>query len=98
MLTFQIDSQTAQEKSKYEKFVADSKAKIVNINTELAKWEAMMPVEEMNREEALNAGLTQLVVDTRPGAQPQFWPHDEDFNEWQEYMRKLKENPDSDGH
>ena len=51
-----IDAQAVAQKAAYEKFVGESEAKIAGLNTDLAKWEAMKPVEEMNREEALEAG------------------------------------------
>ena len=58
-LSSQIDQQAAQQKAEYEKFVAQSKTRITGINEEKAKWEAMMPVEEMNLEEAVAAGFGQ---------------------------------------
>merc|ERR1711997_173067 len=46
-----LDTLLATKKSEYEKFVADSKVKIGEIEVELAKWEKMRPIEEMNKEE-----------------------------------------------
>ena len=48
------------------------------IATEMAKWEEMMPIEEMNLEEALEV-VPHLVID---GKNPNFWPHDQDMDEW----------------
>ena len=56
------------------------------IATEMAKWEEMMPIEEMNLEEALEV-VPHLVID---GKNPNFWPHDQDMDEWREYVAKLK--------
>ena len=45
---------------------------------ELAKWEVMKPVEEMNLEEALDAGLIGTTIKGIPHPDvPSFWPHDE---------------------
>ena len=45
---------------------------------ELAKWEAMKPVEEMNLEEALDAGLIGTTIKGIPHPDvPSFWPHEE---------------------
>ena len=89
---FQIDQQGAQKKSEYEKLVADSKAKIATINTELAKWEAMMPVEEMNREEALmylpDHPLIRKAVPNPNN--PRFYPHDMDYEDWVKDAREKK--------
>merc|ERR1712020_364539 len=41
-----LDTLLATKKSEYEKFVADSKVKIGEIEVELAKWEKMRPIEE----------------------------------------------------
>ena len=51
-----IDAQAVAQKASYEKFCGESEAKIASLTADLAKWEAMKPVEEMNREEALEAG------------------------------------------
>merc|ERR1711899_103065 len=50
-VTASLDSALATKKSEYEKFVADSKVKIGEIQVELDKWEKMRPIEEMNKEE-----------------------------------------------
>merc|ERR1711874_862563 len=48
------------------------------IKADLAKWEAMKPVEEMNREEALEAGLVGTVITGMVDPKvPSFWPHNE---------------------
>merc|ERR1719474_1896059 len=52
-----IDAQAAEQKAAVASFCAASNGRIAEIKAELAKWEAMQPVENMNREEALDAGL-----------------------------------------
>merc|ERR1712228_580192 len=85
----EIDAQATEQKARYAAFVTESKGRIANFQVELAKWEAMMPVEEMNYEQALDAGHTQYVID--PQAQTLF-PHDQT---WEEYKAKLeKASPD----
>ena len=73
-----IDAQAAEQKAAYEKFCVDSNTRIEGIKGELAKWEAMKPVEEMNLEEALDAGLIGTTIRGIPHPdKPTFWPHDE---------------------
>jgi len=80
----EIDAQAAQQKAAVEAFVADSNIKIDGIKTELAKWEAMMPIEEMNLEEALDNGLGGILcVDPDVAS---FCPHD---RTWEEYKETL---------
>merc|ERR1711976_506471 len=88
-LAAKIDRQAQEEKDRYEKFVSESKTRISGINTELAKWQAMMPVEDMNLEEALEA-VPHMVIDVKNN--PTFWPHDRDYDEWVKFM---KDQPDS---
>jgi F-type H+-transporting ATPase subunit d len=83
-LSSSIESAGVQEKATFEKFCAQSKTRITGITTEMAKWEAMMPVEEMNLEEALDA-VPHLVVNPN---KPSFWPHDEDYDEWRKEFDK----------
>merc|ERR1719318_578939 len=52
-----IDAQGAEQKAAAAAFCAAAAARIADIKAELAKWESMQPVETMNREEALDAGL-----------------------------------------
>ena len=58
---------------------------------ERAKWESMMPVEEMNMEEAL-AAVPHLVVNPN---KPSMWPHDTDYDE---YVAELKAKGVDEGH
>jgi len=88
----EIDAQAVQQKARFTKFVADSNARITGYSSELAKWEAMMPVEEMTLEEALDSGLTQFVVD--PDV-PTLFPHDQT---WEEYAAKLEKATPHDFH
>jgi len=90
-LSSKIDVQAKEEQAKYEKFVVQSKTRIEGINEELAKWSAMMPVEEMNLEEALEV-VPHLVIDRK---NPSFWPHDRDYDEWVKMMKAL---PPDHGH
>merc|ERR1712039_750634 len=55
--TSAIDSEASSLKAAYTKFVEQSQTRIVGIKAEQAKWENMMPIEEMNLEEAIEAGL-----------------------------------------
>jgi len=82
-----INAQAVEQKAAYEKFVKDSNARITTFEAELAKWEAMMPVEEMNREEAMQA-VPHLVPEHRPG-KPNFFPFDVEFDP--EVKKKMKE-------
>ena len=73
-----IDAQAKEQEAAYKQFCADSVKNIADIKTELAKWEAMKPVEEMNLEEALDAGLIGTTIRGIPNPDvPSFWPHDE---------------------
>ena len=73
-----IDTQAKEQEAAYKQFCADSVKNIAGIKTELAKWEAMKPVEEMNLEEALDAGLVGTTIKGMPNPDvPSFWPHDE---------------------
>ena len=99
--TSSIDSEASSLKADYAKFVDESKKRIVGIQQEQAKWEAMMPVEEMNLEEALDAGLTQYVVDVNKANEDDMtlWPHDETYGEYKKRLEQMrKENPELDAH
>ena len=76
-LTGSIANQAVEQKAAYEKFVVESKTRASVIATEMAKWEEMMPIEEMNLEEALEV-VPHLVID------------DQDLDEWKTYIAKLK--------
>merc|ERR1711910_135262 len=90
-----IDAQAKEQEAAYKQFCQDSVKNISEIKTELAKWEAMKPVEEMNLEEALDAGLVGTTIKGMPNPDvPSFWPHDES---WEEYMERLK-NAEDDSH
>ena len=92
-LTGSIDAQAKEQKAAYEKFVAESKDRIVGIGAEQAKWEAMMPLEEMNMEEAMEAMPDRVI---NPMKKPTFWPHDYDMDEWNKYYAKVKADFDKD--
>jgi hypothetical protein len=91
-----IDAQGVEQKAAAAAFCADSAARIVDIKVELSKWEAMQPIETMNREEALDAGLlgTSIIGLVNPDV-PSFWPHDET---WEAYVERLKEMPEEEAH
>ena len=73
-----IEEQAKEQEAAYKQFCADSSKNIASIKEELAKWEAMKPVEEMNLEEALDAGLIGTTIKGIPHPEvPSFWPHDE---------------------
>ena len=109
-----IDAQGVEQKAAAAAFCADSAARIVDIKVELSKWEAMQPIETMNREEALDAGLlgTSIIGLVNPDV-PSFWPHDEVcyrtqssarkpifvlFQTWEAYVERLKEMPEEEAH
>merc|ERR1712226_1089806 len=46
-----IEGQAKDAKANYDQFIADSTARIGTFKAELAKWEEMMPISEMNKEE-----------------------------------------------
>merc|ERR1711950_57277 len=99
--TSSIDSEASSLKADYAKFVDESKKRIVGIQQEQAKWEAMMPVEEMDLEECLDAGLTKYVVDVNKMNEDDMtlWPHDETYGEYKKRLEQMrKENPELDGH
>merc|ERR1712108_58595 len=82
-----IDAQAVEQKAAVAEFTAASNARIEGIKAELAKWEAMKPVEEMNREEALDAGLVGTVITGMVDPKvPSFWPHNET---WEAYKARL---------
>ena len=73
-----IEDQAKEQEAAYKQFCADSSKNIADIKVELAKWEAMKPVEEMNLEEALDAGLIGTTIKGIPHPDvPSFWPHEE---------------------
>merc|ERR1712083_414451 len=49
--TAALDAQLVTKKAEYTKFVAESEAKVAEIQTELDKWEKMRPFSEMTTEE-----------------------------------------------
>merc|ERR1712095_148888 len=73
-----------QKKQEYQKFVAASKDKIAGINVEMAKWEAMIPIEDMTIEEfvVMVQRPSSDVYMFHDGENPRFWPHDVDYYEW----------------
>merc|ERR1711981_1397821 len=91
-----IDAQAVEQKAAAAAFCEASKGRIAGLATELAKWEAMKPVEEMNLEEALDAGLigTTITGIVHPDV-PSFWPHDES---WEAYKERLLAAEDEEHH
>ncbi len=90
-MTSTIDSQAVAKKSAYEKFVAESKTRIEGIKEEQAKWEAMMPIEDMTREDALD--YVPHLLKANPD-KPNMWPFDETLEEHAERVKNLPR----DGH
>jgi len=82
----EIDAQGAEQKQVYTQFVADSNTRIAGYATELAKWEAMKPVEEMNMEEGLDAGLP-FIIDPAAGTA---FPHNETWEAYEERVKNSK--------
>ena len=73
-----IEDQAAEQKAAYNQFVAESNKAIEALKAEMSTFEAMKPVEEMNIEEALDAGLIGNQITGVPNPDvPSFWPHDE---------------------
>ena len=73
-----IEDQAAEQKAAYNQFVAESNTAIEALKAEMSTFEAMKPVEEMNIEEALDAGLIGNQITGVPNPDvPSFWPHDE---------------------
>merc|ERR1719392_120140 len=101
----ELAAEEAKQKAAYEKFVSESQTRVAGITTELAKWEAMMPIEEMNLEEAMIA-VPHLVPQHRLDGVKNFWPFDRDFEEWKkdldqvklEYNEEHSMDPDAKGH
>ena len=60
----------------------------VLIITLLSQWEAMMPIEEMNLEEAIVA-VPHLVPNHNPD-NPGFWPFNKEFAEWKAELGALQ--------
>jgi len=91
-LTATIDQQAVQKKQEYQKFVAASKDKIAGINVEMAKWEAMIPIEDMTIEEfvVMVQRPSSDVYKFPDGENPRFWPHDVDFHEWHAEAKKIQ--------
>merc|ERR1711974_563811 len=75
-LAASIDAQAVEQKTAYEKFLADS-VRVGTFKEEHAKWTEMMPVSQMTREEAMQA-VPHLTPEHRPG-NPQFWPFDKEW-------------------
>lgn len=88
-----VESEASQVKSAYDKFVADSKSRVAAITAEKAKWEAMMPVEGMNMEEAMD--YVPHMLKAHPD-KPSLWPHDQDYEEWHKMIVKLRESGEAD--
>ena len=93
-LSASIDSQAVQQKTQYEKFVADSATRIAGHNAEKAKWEAMMPIEAMNREEAMEHVPHLLHNHDKEG--DNFWPHNErdEYLAWRKQIQEADETAD----
>jgi len=100
----EIAAEEAKQKAAYDKFVAESKTRVEGMSAELAKWNAMMPIEDMNMEEAMVA-VPHLVPEHRAG-KVNFWPFDKDFDEWKKELEQIKVeynhehsmDPDAKGH
>merc|ERR1712117_572450 len=89
-----IDAQAKEQEAAYKQFCADSAKNIAGIKTELAKWEAMKPVEEMNLEEALDAGLVGTTIKGLVNPEvPSMWPHTETWEEYTERLQVAEDEP-----
>merc|ERR1711926_28950 len=91
-----IEDQAAEQKAAYNQFVAESNTAIEALKAEMSTFEAMKPVEEMNIEEALDAGIIGNQITGVPNPDvPSFWPHDES---WEAYVERLKNAEDEEDH
>ena len=96
--TSAIDSEASSLKAAYTKFVEQSQTRIVGIKAEQAKWEAMMPIEEMNMEEAIDAGLGRgLGAPIVPNAPLDLAKFDADCDELVEKFPEMKKELDAKG-
>ena len=96
--TSAIDSEASSLKAGYTKFVEQSQTRIVGIKAEQAKWEAMMPIEEMNMEEALDAGLGRgLGEPIVPNAPIDLAKFDNDCIEWAKRIPEMKKELEAKG-
>ena len=88
-----IDAQGAEQKIAVADYCAKSEARIAELKIELARWEAMKPVEEMTREEALDAGLIGTVITGvfNPDV-PAFWPYTETYDEWKVRLAEAEDD------
>jgi len=83
-----IAAEEAKQVAAYNKHVAESQARAETVSAELAKWEAMMPIEDMNLEEAIVA-VPHLVPNHNPD-KPGFWPFNKEFDEWKAELGALQ--------
>merc|ERR1711988_1454538 len=85
--TAALDAQLVTKKAEYTKFVAESEAKVAEIQTELDKWEKMRPFSEMTTEEfARQAPHLMTKLGQRDPAQ-----HRHSFAQWEARMRVLQD-------
>ena len=68
---------------------------VPGFGAEMAKWEAMKPVEDMCLEEMMD-NCPEL-LDVNP-EKPSFWPHDQDYDEWKAQCEKLAAEEGANGH
>jgi len=85
----EIATEEAKQKAAYEKFVTESKTRVEGFGAELAKWEAMMPIEDMNMEELMVA-VPDLVPEYRLDGKQNFWPFDREFEDWKANLAQLQ--------
>lgn len=88
----EIDAQATESKASFNKFVSESNTRIAEFGVELAKWESMKPVEDMNMEEGLDAELPFIIDPAKKTA----WPHTETWEAYDERLAASK--PEDWGH
>merc|ERR1712038_653563 len=86
----EIAAEDAKQKAAYEKFVAQSGTRVDAVLVELAKWEAMMPIEDMNLEEAAAAVPHLLPQVGYLQGKPEFYPFDQTMEQWNKDLEQLK--------
>lgn len=73
-LTPKINEQEKQSAAEVKEFIAESNARIKESEAALAKWDSIMPYEQMTMEDFRDAH-PDIALDTTN--RPTLWPHDE---------------------
>jgi len=71
-VTSEINAQEKKAEENIKKFVEDSNKRIVELREKIAKWDKVLPYEEMTMEDYKDA-FPELALD--PINRPTLWPH-----------------------